>query len=481
MLACVVLFAAAAACAPSVELHATRHLAEPVTAKMPAPGISRVLMLPPRDQCPSTGGERNMDFFTQGLHRLAYDVHVFVTTGPLERHYRAMGIAVAEPVDLRLLGRNATHFEMVAQAATARVSEALHCATDGTCTADESLQPLVPLLAQLDAMLLPTTLAKPSEETVSLTELDVPAALQQALQLRHAAQSTDADVVFADLSKDAAAAVIGLAGTRHRILWYPQMTESEKTDAFLALHTAVVTCGEGVRQHRFGDSAHAVAVPNGVDVQRFLPITTPASRPELLQHGGDDALIVGNVASIDGRKNQKLLIQAVGEKQQELGLVHLYFFGDAYDSAYQQSLLALAEQVGVADRVHFVGSHANIEDYIRHFDIFVLPSLAEGMSLSLLEAMSSQVACLASDIPGTQEMAGDGVAYFTPDDARTLGDKLVALAQQPEARHRMGVAARATVISRGFTKESMLRHMAEQVSRVAAQSGDLRRQATHVL
>ncbi len=123
--------------------------------------------------------------------------------------------------------------------------------------------------------------------------------------------------------------------------------------------------------------------------------------------------------------------------------------------------------MGIADLVHFVGNHADIEAYIPHFDLFVLPSLAEGMPLSLLEAMSAEVACLASDIPGTQEMAGDGVAYFPPDDARVLGDKIVDLAGKPALRQKMGAAARATVLERNFTTDAMLHKMAEQVDGAA--------------
>ncbi len=263
------------ACAPQVEHHTPRRAGVTDATLGAKPGMLRILMLPPSATLPSTGGERNMDFFARGLHGLAYDVHVLTPAGPLARHYRDLGVATGAPETLRLLGRNATDFEVVGSETTTRIAEALRCANAGTCTAEQGLQPLVPLLAKLDAMLLPSNLAEPSGEVVTLDELNLPAQLKQALVLRRAAQQARADVVFADLSRDAATAVVGLAGTHMHVLWYPQMTEPEPSDSFLVLHTTVVTCGEGVRRHRFSGAPHVVAVPNGVDMTRFARLAPP--------------------------------------------------------------------------------------------------------------------------------------------------------------------------------------------------------------
>lgn len=453
------------ACAPYVESGLVRQA--PATAAASQSDTPRVLMVPPSHGLPRSGGERNMDFFTRGLHKLGHQVYVFTPAGPLARSYDDAGIPTTTPDVLRVAGEDGTRFETVVHAITAAMAESLRCADEGSCTAEAGARPLVPLLEQLDALLLPSTADDSDAESLALDDLDVPAPLLQALRLRRAAIRCHADVVFADLSRDAAAAVVGLAGSNIRVMWYPQMTEPEPSDAFLRLHTDVVTCGEGVRRYRFADAPQVAAVPNGVDTRRFTKLKVAKPRPPLLAAGGDDALIIANVASVDTRKNQKLLVQALGERRQDLGNAHLYFFGDVYDIAYQKGTVDLAHTLGVADRVHFVGSHADIEAYMPHFDIFVLPSLREGMPLSLLEAMSAEVACLASDIPGTQEMAGPGVAYFPPDDVATLGDALVDLAKDPERRRHMGVSARATLFERGFTTDVMLRNMSEQVTRAA--------------
>ena len=434
---------------------------------------SSVLMLPCHSACPRTGGERNMDFFARGLHALDGHVHVLAPAGPLMRLYDSLGIPHSRPSMLHIAQRDAQRFRMKAHQVETRMNEAIHCADASSCAPERTLHPIEPLMAELYSMLLAEgAAATPWLNTTSLSVrgLGTSPRLVRALQLRRAAEQTDADVLFADLGRDAEAAVLGLVGTQREVLWYQQMTAPEASDRFLARNARVVTCGEGVRQQRFADE-NVAAVANGIDTRRFTKAAGP--KPDLLLHGGAEALVIGNVATVEPRKNQRLLVQAVGDRIHELGNVHLYFFGRldlSYQEDYLSDTLALADKLGIAHRVHFVGSHEDIERYLPHFDVFVLPSRVEGMPLALLEAMSARVASVASDIPATQEMASEGVAFFSLKQPQTLGDQLVALAKDPERRRKMGAAGRYTVFERNFTIEAMLRNMYYQVTNTATRT-----------
>lgn len=119
-----------------------------------------------------------------------------------------------------------------------------------------------------------------------------------------------------------------------------------------------------------------------------------------------------------------------------------------------ERLAARATSLGVENRVVFAGSVSDVSEVLRAADLFVLPSVAEGMSNSLLEAMATALPCVASDIGGNQDLLGRGgvgslVAGNTPE---RWADTLIALINDPEERRRMGAAARQR-IDEEFSRE----------------------------
>ena len=110
-------------------------------------------------------------------------------------------------------------------------------------------------------------------------------------------------------------------------------------------------------------------------------------------------------------------------------------------------LEALANEQGVGRSVTFLGAVADVADVLRAADVFVLPSVAEGMSNSLLEAMATALPCVASDIGGNQDLLGPGgagvlVAESTP--AR-WAEVLIDLLNDPDQRNRLATAARRRI------------------------------------
>ncbi len=117
------------------------------------------------------------------------------------------------------------------------------------------------------------------------------------------------------------------------------------------------------------------------------------------------------------------------------------------DGPERDRLAGRARALGVADRVHFAGAVADPADHLRAADAFALPSVAEGMSNSLLEAMATGLPCLASAIGGNVDLLGPGPSglLLPPDDPRAWAEALVRVLESPPLARELGTAARRRV------------------------------------
>jgi len=131
---------------------------------------------------------------------------------------------------------------------------------------------------------------------------------------------------------------------------------------------------------------------------------------------------------------------------------------------------ALARERGLADRVHFLGNvpHARIPLHIRAADIFVLNSLYEGLSHTLLEVQALGTPCIASRVCGNPEVVADGETglLVDPMDSAELARAVRKLLDDPDLRERVVAAGRA---QRGrFLRETTFSEVAEVLARVSA-------------
>ena len=111
----------------------------------------------------------------------------------------------------------------------------------------------------------------------------------------------------------------------------------------------------------------------------------------------------------------------------------------------------------LAGRTVFIGETSDTVSQLNSFDVFVLPSLAEGMSNALLEAMSVGVACVATRVGGNSELVEEVLSrlLFEAGDAKALADHLQSLALNPQRRKELGGNARKRVED-GFSLRRML-------------------------
>jgi glycosyltransferase involved in cell wall biosynthesis len=184
--------------------------------------------------------------------------------------------------------------------------------------------------------------------------------------------------------------------------------------------------------------AKLIYVPLGIDPSEFAPgpPRTASSPPQIL--------CVGRLAP---EKGQALLLEAIAALRAEGQPVHLRLVGDGPDRKW---LEGRASELGIASDVEFAGwvDQPRLMAFYAETDLFVLPSLAEGIPMVLMEAMAMQIPCVAPCITGIPELIEHGVdgMLFSVADVEDLSEKIRDLLQSPELCTRIGKQARARVL-----------------------------------
>lgn len=165
----------------------------------------------------------------------------------------------------------------------------------------------------------------------------------------------------------------------------------------------------------------------------------------------DPGFTVLTVARLDAQKGHCYLLDAAAC----LPGVRFIFAGDGPEIG---SLRRRASQLGIADRVSFLGHRQDVPMLLASCDLFVLPSLFEGLPLAILEAMAAGKAVVATAVGGSPEAVVHGQTglIVPPADAACLANAIRTLAADPDLRGRMGAAGRSRVRVE-FSAETMAR------------------------
>jgi sugar transferase (PEP-CTERM/EpsH1 system associated) len=200
-------------------------------------------------------------------------------------------------------------------------------------------------------------------------------------------------------------------------------------------------------QKRIGVApARITTICNGVDTARFEPqlhAALPALPPGF---DGPGVLRFGTVGRLQAVKDQASLLAALAElvkRRPELrACARLVIVGDG---PLRTELAQKAAALGVTDLTHFAGASDDVPAWLRAMHVFVLPSLNEGISNTLLEAMASGLPTLVTAVGGNVELVqeGQGGGFFKPGDVATLATRLTAYFDDEALRQRDAAAARA--------------------------------------
>jgi len=188
-------------------------------------------------------------------------------------------------------------------------------------------------------------------------------------------------------------------------------------------------------------------IPNGIDTARYRPATgARRERPLLGPLAPPGTLLIGSVGRLDAVKDQAGLITAFkilcDNHSGPHAHLRLAIIGEGRERQRLERLAA-----GTGDRVHLLGNRADVAALLRECDIFVLSSRAEGIPLTVLEAMASGLPVVATDVGGVGEVVVSGQTgmLVAPSDPAALAAALDRYVHDPALRCRHGGAARARV------------------------------------
>jgi glycosyltransferase EpsD len=144
----------------------------------------------------------------------------------------------------------------------------------------------------------------------------------------------------------------------------------------------------------------------GVDTRRFSSGGYPEFRAAKRRQMGlpEDAYVVLTVGELTKRKNQKVLLNTMAQLDDPSMHYVLCGKGDQ-----QEMLEQLAQELGIGDRVHFLGYRLDVPEIYRMADCFAFSSIHEGLPFALMEAMQSGLPIVASRIRGNVDLIDDGI------------------------------------------------------------------------
>jgi glycosyltransferase involved in cell wall biosynthesis len=193
-------------------------------------------------------------------------------------------------------------------------------------------------------------------------------------------------------------------------------------------------------------AAKIEVVYNAVDLARIEVEAPPGMRGEL--GGGGQGPLVLTPARLDAQKGHRTLFEAIPQVPDATFVL-------AGEGPERERLEALAAQLGISDRVRFLGRREDVPELLAACDVFALPSLYEGSSLAVLEAMAAGIPIVSSAIGGTEELVEDGRSglLVAPGDAEALAAALRRVLGDPGLRKSLAGHARERVEA-GLTREA---------------------------
>jgi len=207
-------------------------------------------------------------------------------------------------------------------------------------------------------------------------------------------------------------------------------------------------------------AARITRIVNGVDTERFRPGRAGVARASLLAETGWplDSRIIGWVGRMEAVKNPLGLVEAFARVRREESprtaesRLVLIGSGAQYDAVRR----AIAD-AGLADQAWLPGNRDDVPELLRGFDLFVLPSLAEGISNTILEALAVGLPVVATDVGGNAELVvpGECGELVPADDPAALAAAVAAYVRDDVRLSREAYAARDRALER-FSIDAMV-------------------------
>ena len=226
----------------------------------------------------------------------------------------------------------------------------------------------------------------------------------------------------------------------------------EKTMRRLVLRyaTCCVGCGRGAGEWLFGAAAFrekGTLIYNGIGLDRFV-FDAGIRRKRRGEAGLEDKFLIGHAGHLAQVKNQRFLLELMPRILEKKPNAFLLLLGGGADRAMLEEKI---RELGLEDHVRMMGSVGNVHEWLSAMDVFVFPSLYEGMPLAMIEAQTNGLPCVISDrIPDDVHLTDLVTALSLEDSPERWSAAICGAARSDPARY----AARMREL--GFDTAGML-------------------------
>lgn len=219
----------------------------------------------------------------------------------------------------------------------------------------------------------------------------------------------------------------------------------------------IISCGETMRTHLVEGCGfppeQIISIPTGIDFTRFSPTRTRQEvRLELGIAPGDFlVLMVGIIRSV---KRHALALQAFQQMLKQYPAAHMVLAGDG---PMRQEMEQLADTLGIAERVHFLGHRKDAPDLMAAADVLLLTSRSEGVPQAVTQALGLGTPVVATSVGGVPELIRheETGLLVPPENPQAVTDALLRIAADPGLAARLGAAGREHVLAQ-FSLDAML-------------------------
>ncbi|HAJ34039.1 MAG TPA: hypothetical protein DCK79_11950 [Candidatus Atribacteria bacterium] len=230
-------------------------------------------------------------------------------------------------------------------------------------------------------------------------------------------------------------------------------------ERILNLFTDVIVCvshsdRESVIKMGLARNDNVKIIWNGIDIERFRNISLDKNVKKNELRIPPNAFLLTMIGRLHPQKDYFTLISAFKLLQRELSNFYLLIVGDG---PMREELKSYAKNLGLNDKIVFVGTRRDIPEILSITDIFILSTLWEGLPIVLLEAMAADKPVIASDVCGNREIVVDGETgiLVSPRDPEMLAQAVTRLVKDRKMSKKMGQKGLIRV-KNNFTLEEMV-------------------------
>ncbi len=226
--------------------------------------------------------------------------------------------------------------------------------------------------------------------------------------------------------------------------WYNDYLYNRRVDGVVAISRKIVDLlvAGSVRREKIR------LVHSGIDPARFQRPQGARATPGLA--------VIGTAAVLEERKGHRFLLEAAALLKQQGRRLKYRFAGEG---GQRQRLQQIVLELGLQEEVDFAGFVSDIPSFLSAIDIFVLPSLYEGLGVAVLEAMAAGKPVVVSRVGGLPDLVDDAVTglLVPPKDSRALAEAIARVISQEGLAQQMGERGRKRVLQH-FTMEQMAKN-----------------------